>query len=104
MEYCDFYISQRRATDHSLQTIVGTNAWVLHRNKQVYGDDAEAFRPERWIEEKGQGGDLRKKTHPQSKPCRTKADGIIQKDISSHLVEDPARASAGVSFLMTSKD
>ena len=31
-------------------TIVGINAWVLHRNKSIFGDDAEEFRPERWIE------------------------------------------------------
>ncbi|KAI2628559.1 benzoate 4-monooxygenase cytochrome P450 [Hypoxylon sp. NC1633] len=30
-------------------TIVGTVPWVSSRNRSVYGDDAEAFRPERWI-------------------------------------------------------
>ena len=31
-------------------TIVGINAHVVHRDKGVFGDDAEDFRPERWIE------------------------------------------------------
>ena len=31
-------------------TVVGTNAWVLHRDKEIFGEDVEAFRPERWIE------------------------------------------------------
>lgn len=31
-------------------TNVGLNAWVAHRNKQVWGDDAYEFRPERWLE------------------------------------------------------
>jgi cytochrome P450 len=31
-------------------TILGMNAWVLHRDKQVFGVDVEAFRPERWLE------------------------------------------------------
>lgn len=31
-------------------TVVGVNAWVLHYNKDVFGDDAHVFRPERWIE------------------------------------------------------
>ena len=31
-------------------TIVGINAWVLHRNKSIFGHDVEDFRPERWIE------------------------------------------------------
>jgi hypothetical protein len=31
-------------------TIVGMNPWVIARDKKVYGEDAEDFRPERWIE------------------------------------------------------
>lgn len=35
-------------------TIVGCNAWVIHRRPEIYGADVEIFRPERWIEaEKG---------------------------------------------------
>ncbi|KAL9943425.1 hypothetical protein ACHAPW_007682 [Verticillium nonalfalfae] len=30
-------------------TIVGCNAWVIHRNKAVFGDDVEVYRPERWL-------------------------------------------------------
>ncbi|KAK3394933.1 cytochrome P450-like protein [Podospora didyma] len=30
-------------------TIVGCSAWVIHRNKDVFGEDVEAFRPERWL-------------------------------------------------------
>ncbi|KXL43926.1 hypothetical protein M433DRAFT_151346 [Acidomyces richmondensis BFW] len=32
-------------------TVVGVNPWVIHRNEEVYGDDVEAFQPERWIRE-----------------------------------------------------
>lgn len=31
-------------------TIVGCNAWVLHRRPEVFGLDVDVFRPERWIE------------------------------------------------------
>lgn len=31
-------------------TIVGCNAWVLHRRPEVFGADVDSFRPERWIE------------------------------------------------------
>jgi cytochrome P450 len=31
-------------------TIVGVNPWVVHRDQEVFGDDVESFRPERWIE------------------------------------------------------
>lgn len=30
-------------------TIVGCNAWVIHRRKDVFGDDVEVYRPERWL-------------------------------------------------------
>jgi len=30
-------------------TIVGCNAWVLHRRAEVFGEDVDAFRPERWL-------------------------------------------------------
>jgi cytochrome P450 len=31
-------------------TVVGMNAWVLHRDQRVFGSDADVFRPERWLE------------------------------------------------------
>lgn len=31
-------------------TAVALNGWVLHRNKEVFGHDADVFRPERWLE------------------------------------------------------
>ncbi|KAJ3463618.1 hypothetical protein MRS44_008404 [Fusarium solani] len=31
-------------------TVVGINTWVAHRNPQVFGEDVEAFRPERWLD------------------------------------------------------
>lgn len=31
-------------------TIVGVNAWVLHRNEHIFGPEVETFRPERWID------------------------------------------------------
>lgn len=30
-------------------TIVGCSAWVIHRRKDIFGEDVEAFRPERWL-------------------------------------------------------
>src|SRR5258706_7644389 len=31
-------------------TIVGINPWVVGREKSVYGDDVDEFRPERWLD------------------------------------------------------
>lgn len=31
-------------------TIVGCNAWVLHRRPEIFGEDVDTFRPERWLE------------------------------------------------------
>lgn len=30
-------------------TIVGCNAWVVHRRPEVFGHDVDTFRPERWL-------------------------------------------------------
>jgi cytochrome P450 len=30
-------------------TIVGCNAWVVHRRPEIFGEDVEVFRPERWM-------------------------------------------------------
>lgn len=30
-------------------TIVGCSAWVYHRNKSIFGEDADIYRPERWL-------------------------------------------------------
>jgi cytochrome P450 len=31
-------------------TEVGVNAWLIHYNKEIYSDDVESFRPERWLD------------------------------------------------------
>jgi cytochrome P450 len=31
-------------------TAVAVNGWVLHRDRRIFGDDAEVYRPERWLE------------------------------------------------------
>ena len=30
---------------------IAANGWVLHRDREVFGEDADAFRPERWLED-----------------------------------------------------
>jgi cytochrome P450 len=34
-------------------TVVGCNAWVIHQSKEVFGADADVYRPERWLESEG---------------------------------------------------
>lgn len=31
-------------------TVIGINAWVINRDKEIFGGDADHFRPERWID------------------------------------------------------
>ena len=38
-------------------TIVGMSAWVAHRDRDTFGDDADVWRPERWLVE----GEARKR-------------------------------------------
>ncbi|ESZ90950.1 cytochrome P450-like protein [Sclerotinia borealis F-4128] len=30
-------------------TVVGCSAWVIHHRKEIFGEDVEVFRPERWL-------------------------------------------------------
>lgn len=30
-------------------TIIGCNAWVVHRSREIFGEDVEEYRPERWL-------------------------------------------------------
>lgn len=46
------------------QTVVGANSWVIHQDKDIFGADADTFRPERWLVE--DTSDMRKWT--RSKP------------------------------------
>lgn len=32
-------------------TRIAVNGWVLHRDKEVFGQDADDYRPERWLED-----------------------------------------------------
>lgn len=42
VELCGHYLPEG--------TVVGCHAWSIHRRKELYGDDADNFRPERWLE------------------------------------------------------
>jgi cytochrome P450 len=41
-------------------SVVGVNTWVAHYNKDVFGEDAAEFRPERWMEADAEGGEKAK--------------------------------------------
>lgn len=36
---------------------VGISPYIVGRNKDVYGEDAEVYRPERWLQQDGEGDD-----------------------------------------------
>jgi len=39
---------------------VGMNAHVVHRDKGVFGEDADLFRPERWLESEARNKEMEK--------------------------------------------
>jgi len=42
-------------------TIVGCSAWVIHRNKEIFGEDVEDYRPERWLADESKDKDAEEK-------------------------------------------
>lgn len=43
-------------TDLYEKTVVGMNAWVVHRDATIFREDVDQFRPERWLDRKS--GDM----------------------------------------------
>ncbi|KAL4935106.1 hypothetical protein BDV06DRAFT_217668 [Aspergillus oleicola] len=39
-------------------TVVGCNAWTVHRDRNIFGSDAEEFVPERWLPRGNEPGDV----------------------------------------------
>lgn len=39
-------------------TQVGANGWTIHFDKDVFGEDAESSRPERWLQDSQEGGEV----------------------------------------------
>ena len=39
---------------------VGCNAWVIHLDKGIFGEDADVFRPERWLESEARNKEMEK--------------------------------------------
>lgn len=36
-------------SQHILQIVLSVHPWVIHRNKDIFGPDAEVYNPERWL-------------------------------------------------------
>ena len=56
-------------------TIVGCSAWVIHRRKDIFGEDVEVFRPERWLV--GQGGVVANEKEREREEKRVKEMGSV---------------------------
>ncbi|OTA92882.1 hypothetical protein M434DRAFT_386666 [Hypoxylon sp. CO27-5] len=41
-------------------TIVGCSAWIIHRRPEIWGDDVDTFRPERWLVDENLKGEEEK--------------------------------------------
>lgn len=49
-------------------TNIGVNSWVAHRDIHVFGNDADKFRPERWVEAKEECGERYKQIEASYMP------------------------------------
>src|SRR3569833_948652 len=85
-------------------TIVGCNAYSLHRNRDIFGEDADEFKPERWLDA-DDGGEQTKTTDKvslvwggasRSCPGRYLGELILRRGVSTLMeqfdvdVSDPA--------------
>lgn len=41
-------------------TIVSVSQWALHRTPEIFGEDIESFKPERWLEDKEKANEMAK--------------------------------------------
>lgn len=32
------------------KTVLSVNPWVIHRDRSIFGEDADSFNPERWLD------------------------------------------------------
>ncbi|KAJ5377210.1 uncharacterized protein N7496_004619 [Penicillium cataractarum] len=62
--------------------IVGVNAWVIHRNKSIYGMDADFYRPERWIESPERSSEMERNFLARGRQFGAGARTCIGKNIS----------------------
>lgn len=62
-------------------TRVALNGWVLHRDQQIFGQDADVYRPERWIE--GDAKTMDRYMFQVSGPRSVQCDCILIMETSS---------------------
>jgi hypothetical protein len=73
--------------------VIGANAWVIHRQPEIFGNDCEVFRPERWLE-----GD---RSQMGMYPCQVDNTKLTRQiAISSHSEAALGHALEGVSSVV----
>ena len=76
-------------------TTIATNGWVLHRDKDVFGQDADDFRPERWLEDEEQAKRMERYMFQVSSPdLPFSLTGNLTRPVS--LAVEATCASAGI--------
>jgi hypothetical protein len=81
---------------------VGMNAHVVHRDKRVFGEDADLFNPERWLESEARNKEMEKYLltfGAGSRTCVGKNISLMVKLIKPHASYNPSTSLLDCSYI-----
>ncbi|KAF5985494.1 putative alpha-galactosidase C precursor [Fusarium bulbicola] len=84
--------------------VVGINTWVAHRDRSVFGQDADSFSPERWLQDDEERAALMNRFWMPTTTPTPKADRMFPALSSLSALTSPAIIVDGTSFALNGKN